>query len=68
LITKIPTKDAEKRWVMPHFEGSRVAEFATESDLRRGRLAAEYILPHDYRGTNSVLFNGVKNRNSKNIN
>ena len=49
----------EKRWVTGHFEGSSLAEFATESDLRRGRLAAEHLLPHDFRGTNSVFFNGI---------
>jgi hypothetical protein len=29
-----------------------------EADLRRGRLAHAHSLPHPYRGTNSLLFNG----------
>lgn len=31
----------------------------SEADLRRGRLAHSHILPHPYRGTNHVLFNGT---------
>ena len=47
-----------KRWVTHHFEGDTLVEYNSESDMRRGKVAREYKLPHAFRGTNSVLFNG----------
>ncbi|KAF7638972.1 GB1/RHD3-type G domain-containing protein [Meloidogyne graminicola] len=49
--------DSEKRWLSAHFEGNKLAEFKTESDLRRGFLFKSYELPYSFRGTNSLLFN-----------
>ncbi len=30
-----------KRWTMSHFEGDTLAEFNSESDMRRGKVAFE---------------------------
>ncbi|KAL7077123.1 hypothetical protein ACQ4LE_003598 [Meloidogyne hapla] len=49
--------DMEKRWLASHFEGDTLAEFKTESDLRRGFLSKSHELPHSFRGTNSLIFN-----------
>lgn len=47
-----------KRWVTNHFEGTHIAEFRTEADMRRGIVFKRHLLPHSFRGTNSALFNG----------
>ncbi|KAH7707347.1 colmedin family protein 2 [Aphelenchoides avenae] len=51
-------QDMEKRWLTNHFEGDILQEFWTEADLRRGRVAKSYKLPHYFKGTNNVFFNG----------
>ncbi|KAL3090809.1 hypothetical protein niasHS_007184 [Heterodera schachtii] len=50
--------DLNKRWLAVHFEGDSLMEFASEADLRRGRPSVSHSLPHPFRGSNSVFFNG----------
>uniref|UniRef100_A0A183BWV4 Olfactomedin-like domain-containing protein n=1 Tax=Globodera pallida TaxID=36090 RepID=A0A183BWV4_GLOPA len=52
------TADLHKRWLAVHFEGDSLAEFASEAELRRGRPSLNHALPHPFRGSNSVFFNG----------
>uniref|UniRef100_A0A914H0B2 Olfactomedin-like domain-containing protein n=1 Tax=Globodera rostochiensis TaxID=31243 RepID=A0A914H0B2_GLORO len=52
------TADLHKRWLAVHFEGDSLAEFASEAELRRGRPSLSHALPHSFRGSNSVFFNG----------
>ncbi|KAI6206838.1 Gliomedin [Aphelenchoides besseyi] len=51
-------KDMDKRWLTNHFEGNTLHEFYNEADLRRRKIHKTYKLPHLYKGTNTVFFNG----------
>ncbi|KAI6175416.1 Gliomedin [Aphelenchoides bicaudatus] len=50
--------DMDKRWLTNHFEGDILHEFYNEADLRRRKVHKNYKLPHLYKGTNTVFFNG----------
>ncbi|GMR62051.1 hypothetical protein PMAYCL1PPCAC_32246, partial [Pristionchus mayeri] len=50
--------DMQKRYLVNHFQGDEISEFATEADLRRQIIREIHKLPHVFDGTNHVLFNG----------
>ncbi|CAD5205571.1 unnamed protein product [Bursaphelenchus okinawaensis] len=51
-------EDSHKRWLTNHFEGNDLYEFRNEAEMRRQNVLKTYKLPHLFKGTNNVFFNG----------